>query len=348
MILKKSFLILLLSATSIAWAQDHHFSQFYATPLNTNPANTGNFAEDWRFSGIHRNQWSGINSAFVSSAFGFETNFKGSFIGQDKLGVGIMFLKDNVGANSFSNSGFLLSTAWHRKVDHQKRHKVSAGIQGGIIQKQLSDNGLQFENQYQNFAFNPDLANGETLKGSSQSYIDIEAGLGWSYLLNARTTVNSGISLYQLTSPQENFSETVDSLFTPNNLGNRLSFTVGAAYNLGNGMTLYPRILWMGQTKARNFNVGSSLGYDIGKSNDISVLVGLYTRLGDAAIVMGGMKYKNITGRISYDATYSGLNNIKGADGAGNTVGAWEVSLIIVGRFRSEEQSKFTVPCGIF
>lgn len=343
--MKKLFTIVVLMMSLSSMGQDHHFSQFYATPLMSNPANTGDFDEDWRVSAIHRNQWSGINSAFVSTAVGLDLRFSGGFIGQDEAGVGVAFLKDQLGGDGFTSSAFLPSVAWHRKIDHQKRHKLSAGIQGGIVQKTLLNTGLQFENQYQNFQHDPNLPNNENIPGVSQNYLDLELGLGWTYLLSPETEIQSGVSVYQLTSPQENFTETVDSLFTPNELGNRLSITVGASHDLGNGLTLYPRILWMGQTKARNFNLGSSIGYEI--KEDIELLGGLYTRFGDAAIAKVGLKYKNVTTRLSYDQTYSSLQEAKGAKGAGNSLGAWELSIIVVGRWK-KDQINYTVPCGIF
>lgn len=331
----------------VSFGQDHHFSQFYATPLSTNPANTGNFTEDWRFSAIHRNQWGGIGSSFITSAVGFDMNFSGGFIGQDKMGVGVVFLNDEVGQSGMSNSSFLVSTAWHRKVDRQKRHTVSLGVQGGLIQKSLSGNGLQFGNQYQNYQFNADLNNGEALNRLNQSYIDVEAGLGWRFLLTNTVTLESGVALYQLTTPQENFTETVDSLFKPNDLSNRLSCTAGAIIKVGDGITINPRVLVMGQSKARDINAGASLGYPVGNKKEVTLLAGIYTRFGDAAIFKGGVKYKNITTRFSYDATYSGLIDVKEAAGAGNTLGAWELSIIVVGRFKKDDQN-YTVPCGIF
>jgi hypothetical protein len=37
--------------------QDIHFSQYYASPLSLNPANTGNYDGDWRLMNSYRQQW---------------------------------------------------------------------------------------------------------------------------------------------------------------------------------------------------------------------------------------------------------------------------------------------------
>ena len=42
-------------------AQDLHFSQFFNTPLTTNPANTGFIPDaDYRLGAHYRNQWSSV------------------------------------------------------------------------------------------------------------------------------------------------------------------------------------------------------------------------------------------------------------------------------------------------
>ena len=44
----------------IVQAQDIHFSQFYAAPMLTNPANTGNFTGSVRLGLNYRDQWGSV------------------------------------------------------------------------------------------------------------------------------------------------------------------------------------------------------------------------------------------------------------------------------------------------
>ena len=56
-------------------AQDLHFSQFFNSPLVTNPANTGFIPDaDYRIGANYRNQWSSVMSVPYKtvSAFAFE------------------------------------------------------------------------------------------------------------------------------------------------------------------------------------------------------------------------------------------------------------------------------------
>ena len=45
-------------------AQDPHFSQFYLSPLQLNPALTGVMNEDIRASLLHRSQWRTVSAPF--------------------------------------------------------------------------------------------------------------------------------------------------------------------------------------------------------------------------------------------------------------------------------------------
>src|SRR5215472_9700368 len=60
--MKKIISVSLLSTFScILYAQDLHFSQWFNSPLTTNPANTGFIPDaDYRLGANYRNQWSAI------------------------------------------------------------------------------------------------------------------------------------------------------------------------------------------------------------------------------------------------------------------------------------------------
>ena len=56
-------IVVMLLSTFVASAQDLHFSQWFNSPLSTNPANTGFIPQaDYRLGANYRNQWSTIMS----------------------------------------------------------------------------------------------------------------------------------------------------------------------------------------------------------------------------------------------------------------------------------------------
>ncbi|RYZ31969.1 MAG: type IX secretion system membrane protein PorP/SprF, partial [Sphingobacteriales bacterium] len=77
-------------------AQDLHFSQFYQSPLTTNPANTGFIPDaDYRIGGNYRNQYSSIMQQpyKTMSLFGDAQVFRDRFE-NGWLGLGAVVLSD--------------------------------------------------------------------------------------------------------------------------------------------------------------------------------------------------------------------------------------------------------------
>ena len=53
----KRLVIVFLVISSVAKAQDIHFSQWMFSPLNLNPGETGAYEGDYRVVGNYRSQW---------------------------------------------------------------------------------------------------------------------------------------------------------------------------------------------------------------------------------------------------------------------------------------------------
>jgi hypothetical protein len=90
--------LLLLTCPALQ-AQDIHFSQFFASPLTLNPAETGNFPEDYRIGGNFKNQWAWANDKSYNyrtfSVYADMGLFKGKLPHGDWMGLGLVALHDN-------------------------------------------------------------------------------------------------------------------------------------------------------------------------------------------------------------------------------------------------------------
>src|SRR5919112_1464713 len=88
------FLLLLVSGPKLA-AQSYHFSQFFSTPLLTNPAHTGFIEGPYRVASNLRSQGSlkdGTSlTGYLSGDFGL---FRGSLPAGSTAGVGIYLMND--------------------------------------------------------------------------------------------------------------------------------------------------------------------------------------------------------------------------------------------------------------
>src|SRR5688500_14265536 len=104
----RSLLILTMTvlAAITANSQDLHFSQWYNSPLTTNPANTGFIPDaDYRMAANYRNQWSSIMSMpyKTMSVWGDVQLFRDR-IESGWLGAGGMILRDAAGSGSLTST----------------------------------------------------------------------------------------------------------------------------------------------------------------------------------------------------------------------------------------------------
>ena len=55
-----------------SYGQDPSFSQFFSSPLNINPALTGNINADWRMIANFRDQWIGPASPYATGSISYD------------------------------------------------------------------------------------------------------------------------------------------------------------------------------------------------------------------------------------------------------------------------------------
>ena len=92
---KISLLIFAAFFAVCTYAQDPHFSQFFASPLTLNPAFTGKFDGQWRLAVNHRDQWPSIPKAYVTTSGSFDFSImKDKLPAGDVFGIGISGLSD--------------------------------------------------------------------------------------------------------------------------------------------------------------------------------------------------------------------------------------------------------------
>ena len=340
--LKKVFglLGLIICSTSV-FAQDLHFSQFFANPLTLNPANSGLFVEDWRVSAIQRQQWNQINAGFNTTSIGADMNFKGGVLNQDVVGVSVNVYQDNM-ASVIANQTLSLAGAYHHYLDGAKRHRVSAGIQGTYSQKKYDSEGWQFADQFDPYRYNPDKGSAESLDLNTIPNLNLNVGAIYAFRIKNNDHISLGFSSYQLGSPKESL------INSGNELSVRFSLELSGNFALSPRVEIRPHILYMNQSRAKDFTPEFELKYSI--NNELSIFAGTWYRTQDAFILLCGLGYKKVELRFSYDQTTSGLKRITEAANVNSNVrvSAWEVSIVLKGILNRAVAGEFTVPCGIF
>lgn len=325
-------------------AQTAHFSQFYANPLALNPALTGAIPEDIRISTIYRNQWTGINSPFETLALGVDASLKPKFLKNNALGVGIFLMNDELVEDIVHEQWMGVSLAWHHALDVHRRHMIALGVQAAMRRTSIDYQNLIFASQYEDFVYNPDLPSGETLLQQNLSNQLFNMGISWDFRVNDQLRLRSGFSVYDLLKNKE-------SIFEDANITafRRFGWNGGASIKINDRFSVHPEVLYLNQSKAKDINAGGYIGYKVGSQRNVVLYTGPWFRWKDAMIWMGGIGYKNMTIRASYDMTVSRLTQVKETEEAsGNMVGAYELSMVWKLRLSRATKTEYTVPCGIF
>ncbi|MFM2225925.1 MAG: hypothetical protein RJA07_2127 [Bacteroidota bacterium] len=324
LIMKRILLLFfLLGLVAVASAQDIHFSQFYASPLTLNPANTGKIGSKYRVAANYRDQWASVAAPYKSFSGSFDLPFLYKQMKKNFFGAGLLVISDKSGTGELANQSVYLSFAYHQKIGNPRhpKHYASLGVQAGVVQKSININKLIFASQYD--PANKTFSNYSLEKFNSSgniSYGDITAGGMWTSYLTDMFSFYGGVAFHHLTKPKEQFLV----FNTDKVLNNLTTFHAGAKIGINDVIYLNPSVLYSSQTKAQEFTIGSSIGFLLGEDRKTpsAFYTGLYYRLGDAAVALMGFEVHNNRVGFSYDFNVSSLHN------GSNYKGGFELSLV--------------------
>ena len=346
--MRNLYLAFLLFIGSAVFAQDVHFSQWWAAPVAMNPAMTGNFPGLLRATFNYRNQWFLIPT--LNQLTPYQT-FEGSVdmalssqrMENNKFGVGLMFYNDRAGDGGLSTNTALVSFAYHQSVDRYGRSHLSFGLQGGIVEKQINEQNLIFESQLDGYGWNKNISNGENFNSNPIIYPDVNAGVMFSSRPKDKFAYNFGVSVFHISAPHESF------LYDQNNRISRRfvahgSCDISAGYD--NHWTVSPTILFMMQGQAVQFNYGIGINYQTNNDN-LAIFGGGFARMNsggafDAAILNLGVDVYNTRIGLSYDINVSGLS------GASQSQGALEVSVVYILKRTRDQSINYPMYCPKF
>ena len=294
-------------------AQDLHFSQFFNSPLTTNPANTGFIPDaDYRIGANYRNQWSSVmtvpyktTSAFLDFQL-FRDRLENGW-----LGVGALFLSDVAGSGSLTSTKIYGSLAYHQMLGFSSL--LSAGFNVGWASKRIDGSKLKYPDQFDGKFFDNSLPTSVVLNRNSVSYLDIQAGLNYAYFPQENVYINAGYSIHHVNRPKETF-------FTDNVNEGRIPMRhigfVNAILKVNPKLIINPNVYFTTQAKATELVFGLNGNYNLSEAGEKQLLAGVYYRLGDAIVPMVGLEIYNIRLTFSYDVTMSKLNKFNGYRGA--------------------------------
>ncbi len=353
-IIMKLRLIFLLFILMIGWvqegkAQDPRFSQFYASPLQLNPAMIGVYEGQFRVVANYRDLYSSVlgGRAYRTIAASFDMRYQVDR--GDYIAFGVSALRDDVGVANFNRTQGALGLSVLKQLGGG-RYRTSdqyliAGAQIGFGQNGADWGSLWFSQQYNtdNAAIDFGAANGEDLMNNQTNiYLDFNAGLLWYALFGDDASIYMGGSLQHINQPSIGFLEDSDEQLPMKWVGH-----AGGQMPFTDNLSLLPGVAVLGQGQSMSVTGGANFRYTNRDWRELAIRAGAWAHVSnelesgmalDAIIVTAVLEMERWNLGLSYDVTTSTLAT------ANNSRGAFEVSLI----YTHPEKSRYKVNCPNF
>ena len=224
--IKHNIIAIALFSCTVGFAQQlPQFTQYMYNTISINPAYAGS-REALSIVGLHRSQWVGFRGGPITQTLSIHTPLR-----NDRVGVGLSFIEDDLGPENFT----YLYGDFSYAIPTGRTGKLAFGIKGGFTQ----------------YSLDPDFREDESLDPSIYGIEDrwtpnVGLGVYWS-----TNRVYFGLSTPRVLNTDKNNEEGFEAL-------DRLSyyFTGGVVVDLSENFKLKPAFL----VKATN---GAPVSYDL-------------------------------------------------------------------------------------
>lgn len=287
---------LMLIVKSGLFAQDPHFSQFYANPVYTNPAFAGS-SNHGRSVLNARNQWSSISGTFTTLSAAYDENYDvingglGFIVSRDEAGIGLLTTNT-------------VSSAYSYIIPVNKYLTFRAAIQASFVQKTLDFGNFTWGDQIlKNQGIVKDNTS-QPIPNQSISFGNFAAGF-----IGYTKYIYGGAAVHNLTEPDQSFSNTRSAPISRRitaHAGAQIPLIDAGSKNKKDNLSISPNFLFMQQQIPQGTFNELNLGIYVNKG---SYVLGSFFRQtsanSDAVILLIGLKREKLRIGYSFDATVS-------------------------------------------
>ncbi len=254
--------IVLMGAVNIQAQQVPFYSQYFFNPFVYNPAFTGVRGEIQGFLS-HRNQWTGLQGAPITTAVTLEGPIMG-----DKAGIGANIYSDQTDILRRTGAKFSYSYA----VDINSDHRLRFGLALGMLSNNIDYNRASVE----------DLAD-PNLFSTSQNKSGLDADFGIGYYWDA---LEVGIAVPQLFGNNLEYNQVDNDQVVNYGITRHYLLTAKYSYEIDDTWAVYPmfvsrftpntpfqfdfsamgswnELIWLGGTYKHEYAIGVNAGFKI-------------------------------------------------------------------------------------
>lgn len=333
----KSLFVIMMMAGLSASAQDRHYSQFYAAPLNANPGNTGVFNGDIRAYTMYRMQWFTVTNPYKTYTIAVDGPiFKKKMLSEDFFAAGLEVTTDNVGSPRLKTKTFNALVSFTKYIGGRQKHNITLGYEIGYAIKTVTTGGLTWDSQWDGTNYNPAFGVNEG-GGGAAGYIDMSTGLVWNFTTTHLFRSSLGFSFHHFTAPANSIHGGPERLIPKFGVQWNIDYKLSETSNT----TLKPSLIAYQQGTSLLIVGGLNVKYVLeqhsrytNNQQDKAFYIGGFYRFRDAAYVTIGYDYDGFMFSAAYDVNLSGLIP------ASKTVGGFELAIQYKGFLGKNKMTK--------
>ncbi len=324
--------IVLCIANGLNAQVDIHFSQFYAAPLNLNPAMTGVMNCQQRFILNYRNQWASVLRQNSFQTINASYDAKAEVGRYDYFGYGFNVFGDQAGSLSFRTNDISANFSYAKQMSGYRKQAsyLVVGARVAAVNRGINFTDARWGSQNDGGVFNPSLPSNESAFNKDNFFFaDVSAGLLWFSVFDENNNLYFGGAYDHLNRPNVSFSSTAKTV----PINSKFTIHAGGEFRMTDRVTMLPGLVTFLQGPDLEINGGTSLRFNLGndKRSQEAIQFGLWGRiankfdnslLADAIIASTRFDYQDFSIGFSYDINISSLSV------ASNGNGGFEFSLL--------------------
>ncbi len=290
-------------------AQDIHYSQFYNSPLNFNPANTGVFSGDKRINLSYRSQWSSVPVPWTTFSGSFDRKFYPKGDTENFFSAGALINYDRQG-NVTNLAIFNVHLTGSYTAVLNPNNILTFGIGLGYGNRGFDNSSLTWDRQWNGISFDPTLPTGEQLNVDRLGFMDTGIGLNYRWQQSKRTKVDLGVGIMHLIEPNTDFLDVTETVKLPR----RFSISGVGSFQLANSFDIQVHAIHQIQNETDELVFGGlgKIYLNQQRGKELELHLGAGYRTSQSFFPILAVQYKNFYGSVNYDVNTSEFNSFNG------------------------------------
>jgi len=305
-----TIIIVLFLKFNFGTSQDIHYSQFYNSPININPAQVGIFNGDTRVNASLRDQWRGVPVPWTTVSISYDRKFIKYNSKKSFFSAGLLYNYDRQGDAQISFNNLNLALSYTRLLN--ENNILTGGLMLGFASRGFDPEELTWDRQWVNGELFTSIQSGESFDMERVNFLENALGINYRYQKSTRTKVDFGVGAYHILQPESNFYSN-----STQKLPRRYSLSAIGSVKLTDKLDLQVNVMHQIQEKYNETILGA-LGrvYLNEKRGKVTTLeLGLGYRTNHALFPTLGIRYNQFYFSGSYDIDLSDFGSEHGKNG---------------------------------